>query len=346
MKKIFSKKSGFTLVEIIIAFAVFSVMAAMIVQVLNLTLNRKSENNKYEEWLSGQGKMLVTKKQMTQYDKGAVNPDTGKIEDGFISLAFTKDDVPLFTDDDDENVGWSIPYQMFSVGGDLTKDEVDEDGNKVQEHSGVHDASGLNYFVGDIEYAFGGIYSEGDDDEDKDKKDEADIGGSSQMSRFDTRLMGSKGITKVTVRYSYVGEHFDSNGIFDGYEYHFWVSVTDPNIDPKTSTHSQVTLVFGEGKSGGELATIKSVNNGSKDSTQLLTVKKSSPNSVNVHCPDDYTSVTSGFNGREQDFSVVFTSKINDLGFGDNGVGDLSSGCSYEIYKGYSNIFGAYEKAS
>ena len=49
MKRLFSKKSGFTLVEIIVAFAVFSIMASMIIQILNLTVSHQQSNRAFEE---------------------------------------------------------------------------------------------------------------------------------------------------------------------------------------------------------------------------------------------------------------------------------------------------------
>lgn len=319
MKRIFSKKSGFTLVEIVVAFAIFSIMAAMLVQVLNLTVNRQAENQKYEAWIMDQGKKLATTDKDLEYKPDEKNSD-GNANDGNITLNFVDDaGNPLFTDEDGNPV-WKLPYQTVSADGTL------------------HDPSGLNYFVGDITYAEGGETTEKDKADDEDGKDEADMGGSSQMSRFDTRITGTKGVSSVKVRYESLG-----GNATDGYEYKFYVTVSDSGVDPKIKNHSQVTLVFGEGESGGELAKIKSVNNGEKSTEKLKYVKKCGENGVNVHCPDD----NQGFNGRETSFTVKFKAPINNLGFGDNGVGSLTSGgCSFSMYNGYTNIFGAYEKAS
>lgn len=295
MKKLFSKKSGFTLVEIIVAFAVFSIMATMIIQILNLTIQRRTDNYKYDQKLQNQEQTLVAKGQTWAYD------DT-KGNDGTLSLQFK--------DQDGNDMPMELNYQLKSPDG--TVGEVD----------------GLNYFVGQIDYADGFEGSEyTPDDPNADPLDPSDIGGGSQMDRFDTRITGTKGITSVTVAYTY-----DAGSD----EYTFNVTVNDSGItDYMLKTHSQVTLFFGEGTPGGKLATVKEVNGGTKDQNTLKYVKKCGANGVNIHCNG------SGFNGTTTTFRVKFNEPISDLGFGSN-----ASGNTYTMYNGYANIYGAYEKAS
>ena len=85
MKKIFSKKSGFTLVEIVVAFAVFAIFAAMIMQILHLTINKKNENREYEQELANQQQALAAKTKTTTYDG---NPD------GQIKIKFSDTSLP------------------------------------------------------------------------------------------------------------------------------------------------------------------------------------------------------------------------------------------------------------
>lgn len=59
MKRIFSKKSGFTLVEIVVAFAVFAIMAAAIMQILNLVSYERSENAEFMASLEEQERLLA-----------------------------------------------------------------------------------------------------------------------------------------------------------------------------------------------------------------------------------------------------------------------------------------------
>lgn len=59
LKRFYSKRSGFTLVEIIIAFAIFSIMAAMVCQVLELSVSARRSNNIYAAELAEQEKLLT-----------------------------------------------------------------------------------------------------------------------------------------------------------------------------------------------------------------------------------------------------------------------------------------------
>lgn len=59
IKRVFSNKSGFTLVEIVVAFAVFAIMAAAIMQILNLVSYEKSENVKFLDTLKAQEEKLA-----------------------------------------------------------------------------------------------------------------------------------------------------------------------------------------------------------------------------------------------------------------------------------------------
>lgn len=70
IKRIFSKKSGFTLVEIVVAFAVFAIMAAAIMQILNVVSYEKSENAKFIDELAQQEENLAAngKKEFVKQD--------------------------------------------------------------------------------------------------------------------------------------------------------------------------------------------------------------------------------------------------------------------------------------
>ncbi len=69
LKRFYSKRSGFTLVEIIVAFAVFAIMAGMIAQILNLAVNARNYNNEYARALSSQEKVLtILQKSSEDYD--------------------------------------------------------------------------------------------------------------------------------------------------------------------------------------------------------------------------------------------------------------------------------------
>lgn len=166
MKRIFSKRSGFTLVEIIIAFAIFAIMASMICQILNLMVRRKVQNKQYEDKLSAQEMTYVTKEKDMEY--------TATTADGQLQLLFK------------DNGGAAIPvdpinYQLKNWDDDNPKDSI-------------------NYFAGDYTYDmdYSGSDTEGGDPEGEDP-DKKTLGGSSQMDRFDTRLTGTKGIDSIQI---------------------------------------------------------------------------------------------------------------------------------------------------
>lgn len=159
MKKIFSKKSGFTLVEIVVAFAVFAIFAAMIMQILHLTINKKNENREYEQELANQQQALAAKTKTTTYDG---NPD------GQIKIKFSDTSLPEM----------QINYETVNANGEKN-------------------TAGINYFVGDVNYsASGGTSTSGGDTS---GGDPGVIGGGSQASRYDTRITGTKGISYIQI---------------------------------------------------------------------------------------------------------------------------------------------------
>lgn len=167
MKRLFSKKSGFTLVEIIVAFAVFSIMASMIIQVLNLTVSYRQSNNAYEQDLNAQEKTLIAKDKNKNYDETKSN-------DGTLSLKFK--------DKDGKDMPMDIKYQLMSADGT------------------TGDKSGINYFVGNMVYDDqNGEVVYIPDQPTGDPNDPSEAGGGTQMSRFDTCITGSRDINYIEV---------------------------------------------------------------------------------------------------------------------------------------------------
>lgn len=300
MKRLFSKKSGFTLVEIILAFAVFALMASMLVQVLNLTITQKTSNIKYEQYLQGQENTLYSKDKITTWDE-----TVGK--NGDLDLAFV--------DPDGNDLGMTLEYQWKAADGT------------------AGDPAGLNYFVGQLDYdgeKGNSSYTPGEG-ADGSESDPSQAGGSSQMSRFDTRLTGTKGISSIVLIAT------PTNATKD--EYEIKITVNDSSVDPTMKGHSQVSMFFGEGGSGGTMAKVESIIINGVATNNDLHIKKTGLNGVNVHCRD----YTNGFNGSTETFIVKFTAPINNLGFGS---GDNISGNTYTNMDGYPNIYGAYEKTT
>ncbi len=118
LKKLYSKRSGFTLVEIIIAFAVFAIMASMICQILDLSVKARQANNAYQRELDEQEQLL------TLIEKDSSNY---KETQGHIKLNFS----------DGTNV--DVPYDRLSA-----KPDAETDGE------------GLNYFLSPVDYQSSG----------------------------------------------------------------------------------------------------------------------------------------------------------------------------------------------
>ena len=293
MKRLFSKKSGFTLVEIVIAFAIFAIMAAMICGILETTINRRTQNKELEDDVKTQAQDLVAMDHAREYD-------STKDEDGKIVLEFK--------DKDGKKMPMELSYQLKASNGDS-------------------DRAGVNYFVGNIEYdgVNGEVeYIPGADPADPDA-DPSEVGGSSIMERFDTRITGTKGISSIKLEFSVD----PSNPKL----FTITATINDSGVDSKVKENAQVTLFFGENSANAKLATIKQVNGGTKDINTLKYVKKVGNNGVNLHCKPGGFSANGAIT-----FTVEFEEEIVDLGFGANGVDNAYSSTENP------NIYGAYSK--
>ncbi len=113
MKRIFSKRSGFTLVEIIVAFAVFAIMATMILSMVQLTVRQRNVNAEFSATIENDNQYLVSH----FVDKSEYSTSEGKF-----SLVFPSD-----------NINATLDYQVQSAGH-------------------ANNTQGINYFVGDTDY--------------------------------------------------------------------------------------------------------------------------------------------------------------------------------------------------
>ncbi len=159
MKRIFSKRSGFTLVEIIVAFAIFAIMMSMIMQILQLSVNQRRANNEFAKETATQREALIVNKKDTTFDE----------KTGDITLKFGKNGDASFSLD----VG--MEYQMKNAN---------EDAETVGE--------GLNYFIADVNY-------DGEGMEVLPGGDEDDTLTGAQMARYDTRLTGIKKLDQIKI---------------------------------------------------------------------------------------------------------------------------------------------------
>ncbi len=169
MKRIFSKKSGFTLVEIIVAFAVFAIMSAMILAMVKLTVNQQSANNEFADSLEEQTEFLAS-----HYISDADKYGTGEAPDGNFGLAF------------------------YDKDGDLVCDVNMDYATRTSVDGSTNESEGVNYFVGNTYYA---KPDEMPPDNNLTPNDPTVPGrGNSQASRYDTRITGSRNIDEIRIR--------------------------------------------------------------------------------------------------------------------------------------------------
>lgn len=174
LRKIISKKSGFTIAEIIVAFAIFVVMAGMVGQILQLTTNARKQNNDYSRYLAAQEEQLakVTKDQL-EYDK------TSGVAGGVIDIEF----------EDGSKI--NMPYQTRGAGSAVDIDDLV--GTNAALNSFDNSEEGLNLFLANVNYSpdakSSGSSGTG-----------SSTGGSdSQIARMNTRIAGTRGFDFIRV---------------------------------------------------------------------------------------------------------------------------------------------------
>lgn len=296
MKRLFSKKSGFTLVEIVIALAIFAIMASMIAQMLNLAIRRRRSNVDFEKNLQNQQETLITTKDSNK------KFDETKTNDGTLDLKFGEDGTQL-----------TINYQLRSADGT------------------VGDKSGVNYFVGNMDYngSTSGSVTETDPTEDPDDPNNA-VG--PQTARFDTRIIGTKGINYIQV---------NSVTKVSDKEYTIEVTADDSTVQKDKKDFAQFTMFFGKESEGLK---IKSYSvNGNPDG---LTVRKSGERGMKIAVTEKNKSLN-----QTVKFTVEFeetpAEDITPNSFGSNVMGGkytpytVSTATKTYIY---DNLYGAFAK--
>lgn len=133
IRRLLSKRSGFTLVEIIVAFAVFAIMTTMIVQILNMISQQRRSNFEYANQIDEQEHYLVTHDKLGYNDANSNN--------GTLSLDFGEDkrlivDYQMYGASPTGEVDGLAYYvskegkrDENSSGGDDPDDPDDEDDN-------------------------------------------------------------------------------------------------------------------------------------------------------------------------------------------------------------------------
>lgn len=175
MKKLLSKKNGFTLVEILVAFVIFALMAGMVMSVVQLSIAARKSNDEFAGELAKQQEDLVRKGKTYKYDSANTALPTGTMNFTFV--------LP------DGSAGGTaaIDYQAHAT------DDTRYAANLYE---------GLNYFIGDVNY---------EDDPIEDDSDSP--GGAAQSDRYDTRITGTKGLQYIKVSKAFKDDTYSGTGV-------------------------------------------------------------------------------------------------------------------------------------
>ena len=332
MKKLFSKKSGFSLVEILVAFVIFAMFAVMIMSILQLAIQSRKSNNEFATELSVQQEALVREDRDTTYDSSQ--------QAGTLSLSFQDDSGSAAA-------SVSIDYEMRSASPTATDS-----------------AEGLNYFIGDVAYDTSGGSSSGSAQAggvSQAARYDTRITGTKGFDYIEVRHVVKDDTYDVSGQTRYLFETValanDMDSITEPYaQYKLYFKMTD-----------SVSLVEQDGNtyiSGSPTsATIVSagyVNSTTLDATKCSTTRENTHNvykltvlrNGGLQIGYDYTGwgTTKDFsNGGYSRFYVVFEGDPNLSvdSFGINGI-STDSAVRYEAFTDYDgnyqpNIYGAYE---
>lgn len=130
MKKLFSSKSGFSLIEIIVAFAIFAVMAAMVSSIMSIALYQRNENLKFADGVEAQKEQYARIEKDTKYVSGSDGGTLSfKVGSGdtlpycIKTVPGTDNSINYFIGDADYNKkGQKLPSSNPDAVGDPTKD--------------------------------------------------------------------------------------------------------------------------------------------------------------------------------------------------------------------------------
>lgn len=174
LKRLYSKRSGFTLVEIIVAIAVFAVMSTMIAGIMQMASTQRRRNNEYGQQLADQEKLLAqVMKDGNDY----------KAEfDGDPTLAYGDYNL-TFTDKTSTAYDVKLAYAVKGADGSDT-------------------AEGINYFVSPVPYdgVFDGSGASGGGQVGGGSStSSAEYTGSLSTSLADARICASRGMEYVQI---------------------------------------------------------------------------------------------------------------------------------------------------
>lgn len=121
LKRFYSKRSGFTLVEIIIAFAIFAIMASMICQMLDLATKARLSNNAYQRELDTQEHLLTLVEKNSENFKNTDGTITLPFNDGTkVELPFDRQSAMIDAEFESEGLNYFLSPVNYQSNGEVT----------------------------------------------------------------------------------------------------------------------------------------------------------------------------------------------------------------------------------
>ncbi len=335
IKRIFSKKSGFTLVEIVVAFAVFAIMAAAIMQILNLVAYERSENAEFLASLERQEKMLAAN------EKQEFTKKVGEVVLDINGNKTTIDYDMKAANGAEDGIGEGLTYFVSEKSQDTNESLVQPGGSGGEKGGDQGQLSNIDARItGSTKFDYIKVME---------VKKATDYSGEGVCYYLKVAACGLT-MSKQESMYAQFKLNFFSSET---------TTETDQYTDASNKTYSRITYLPADIVDAGyinsddfnwatHVSVVKDRNSSSGDSSQNpLQVTKTGSNTIRIGAPYT-TSSNNGF-----DFSTVQTAKIyvvfkddpnlTTSSFGNNGV-NVSDGVLFKHFPIYNEKYDANGK--
>lgn len=322
LRRLFSKRSGFTLVEIIVAMVIFAIMATMVAQILQLAAKARMENNAYGSELAGQEEKLA------KIEKDA-NAFQNKTDD--YTLAFKKADGTEIGE-------VKLAYEIKDADGSAT-------------------AEGINYFVSPVKYD-GKLENGSSGDPNNVKtvvvdariigteglqqitiqkvtKQASPVEGAAVRYYFETKAKAKSGVSQQELELAYYQLRFYMTDTLD--------SIKSAAIRERENSDGTITKYTMDVPAQAKIIGVGNGTENNQNTNNGPAASRSSSNCVTVSALTESGSVNDITKTAYFYVDFVEDPQIDASSFGSQSGGNSNVSQTYSLYKGSNNIFGAYE---
>lgn len=335
IKRIFSKKSGFTLVEIVVSFAVFAIMAAAIMQILNLVAYERSENAEFLASLERQEKMLAAN------EKQEFKKKVGEVVLNFNDKKTNIDYDMKAANGAEDGIGEGLTYFVSQKSQDSNESLTQPGGSGGEKGGDQGQLSNIDARItGSTKFDYIKVME---------VKKATDYSGEGVCYYLKVSAQGLT-MSKQESMYAQFKLNFFSTET---------ANETDTYTDASNKTYNRITYLPADIVDAGyinsddfswgtHVSVVKDRHSSSGDSTENpLQVTKTGSNTIRIGAPYS-TTTNNGF-----DFSTVQTAKIYVVfkddpnltvsSFGNNGV-SVSDGVIFKHFPIYNEVYDANGK--